>query len=118
LAVAHGWKQEALTEHAKEICDLGKELYKRLAVFCGHIASVGDGLNRSVKAYNNAVGSFESRVMPKARKFEQLYVGAADAQVEELVPVETQVRNLDCDELTLAESDGEVTEPELLARPR
>ncbi|MEX0612986.1 MAG: DNA recombination protein RmuC, partial [Pirellulales bacterium] len=101
LAVAHGWKQEALTEHAKDICDLGKELYKRLTVFCTHIASVGDGLNKSVKAYNNAVGSFESRVMPKARKFEQLFVGAVDAQIDELVPVETQVRSLDCDELTL-----------------
>jgi DNA recombination protein RmuC len=118
LAVAHGWKQEALTAHAKEICDLGKDLYKRLAVFCGHIAGVGDGLNRSVKAYNGAVGSFESRVMPKARKFEQLYVAAADDQIEELVPVETQVRNLDCDELTLAESDGQAIELELLARPR
>jgi DNA recombination protein RmuC len=118
LAVAHGWKQEALTEHAKEICDLGKELYKRLAVFCGHIASVGDGLNRSVKAYNNAVGSFESRVMPKARKFEQLYVTAADGQIDELIPVETQVRNLDCDELALAEAETQIIESELLARPR
>jgi DNA recombination protein RmuC len=118
LAVAHGWKQEALTEHAQEICELGKELYKRLAVFCGHIAGVGDGLSRSVKAYNSAVGSFESRVMPKARKFEQLYVTASDSQIDELVPVETQVRNLDCDELTQAEIDGEVAEQEVLARAR
>jgi DNA recombination protein RmuC len=118
LAVAHGWKQEALTEHAKEICDLGKELYKRLAIFCAHIASVGDGLNRSVKAYNNAVGSFESRVMPKARKFEQLYVTAADGQIDELLPVETQVRNLDCEELALTETELPAAEPELLARPR
>ena len=118
LAVAHGWKQEALTEHAKEICDLGKELYKRLAVFCTHIVSVGDGLNRSVKAYNSAVGSFESRVMPKARKFEQLYVTATDGQLDELVPVETQVRTLDCDELTLGEGDSQMIEPELLGRPR
>jgi DNA recombination protein RmuC len=118
LAVAHGWKQEALTEHAKEICDLGKELYKRLAVFCGHFASIGDGLNRSVKAYNSAVGSFESRVMPKARKFEQLYISASEAQIDELAPVETQVRNLDCDELTSIESETQVIEPELLARPR
>ena len=118
LAVAHGWKQEALTTHAKEICDLGKELYKRLAVFCTHIASVGDGLNKSVKAYNSAVGSFESRVMPKARKFEQLYVTAADDQIKELEPVETQVRNLDCEEMALVTMDGEAVEPELLARPR
>jgi DNA recombination protein RmuC len=87
-------------------------------VFCGHIAGVGDGLNRSVKAYNSAVGSFESRVMPKARKFEQLYVTAADGQIEELIPVETQVRNLDCDELPLDETDGHAIEQELLARPR
>lgn len=118
LAVAHGWKQEALAEHAKEICDLGKELYKRLAVFTAHIAGIGDGLNKSVKAYNNAVGSYESRVMPKARKFEQLYTSASDGQIEDLAPVETQVRNLDCAELPLIEVESEVAEPELLARPR
>ncbi len=118
LAVAHGWKQEALAEHAKEICDLGKELYKRLAVFCTHVAGIGDGLNKSVKAYNNAVGSFESRVMPKARKFEQLYTSATDGQITELAPVETQVRNLDCAELPLIESERDVAEPELLSRPR
>jgi DNA recombination protein RmuC len=118
LAVAHGWKQEALAEHAKEICDLGKELYKRLAIFCTHIAGVGDGLNKSVKAYNNAVGSFESRVMPKARKFEQLYNSATDGQIEEMTPVETQVRNIDCAELPLIESESETNEPELLFRPR
>jgi len=119
LAVAHGWKQEALTAHAKEICDLGKELYNRLAVFCKHIAGVGDGLNKSVKAYNNAVGSFESRVMPKARKFEQLYVTAANDQIKELEPVEVQVRNLDCEEMSLSMmDDDEAASRELITRAR
>jgi DNA recombination protein RmuC len=118
LAVAHGWKQAALAEHAQEICELGKELYKRLAVFCSHVAGIGDGLNKSVKAYNNAVGSFESRVMPKARKFEQLYISASDSQIDELAPVDTQVRSLDCAELAHVESNTDVVEAELLTRPR
>jgi DNA recombination protein RmuC len=117
-AVAHGWKQEALAKHAKEICDLGEELYKRMALFGGHMGKIGSCLNRSVAAYNQAVGSLESRVMPQVRRFEQLGAAPADAQIEELTQIEMTARHLQSAELAIAEIESEFDEQELLGRPR
>ena len=71
-AVHYGWRQERLAQNAKEISDLGKELYKRLATVGGHFEKVGDGLKSATDAYNKAVASLETRVLVTARKFQQL----------------------------------------------
>lgn len=118
LAVAHGWKQETLAKHAKDICELGTDLYNRLAVFSGHMSNVGNQLHRSVKAYNEAVGSLESRVMPGARRFEQFGAAPANAQLGELTSIDTAPRKLQSSDFRLDETDGEVEDQEALARPR
>src|SRR3954453_18518721 len=74
---AYAWQQENVTEHAREIATLGRELYERLGVFAGHFAKVGRMLDGATGAYNQAVGSLESRVLITARKFEEH--GAASA---------------------------------------
>ena len=71
-SVAYGWRQEALAENARRISDTGRELHKRLTVFSGHLGKVGRALDTSVKSYNSAVSSLESRILPSARKFENL----------------------------------------------
>jgi len=71
-AVSYGWRQEQLTKNAERIGDLGRDLHARLGVLSGHFAELHRGLDRTVQAYNNAVGSFESRVMVTARKFTEL----------------------------------------------
>lgn len=109
-SVAYGWKQQSLATHAKEICQLADELYKRLATFGSHMAKVGASLNRSVTAFNQAVGSLESRVMPQARKFEQLGAAPDDIRIQELVQVESVARNLQCEELLTNELDQELLE--------
>ena len=68
-AVAYGWRQEALAENAEHIRTVGEELYERLSIFAEHLGKLGSSLNRSVESYNKAVGSFDSRVLPGARKF-------------------------------------------------
>jgi DNA recombination protein RmuC len=117
-AVALGWKQESLAAHAKEICTLGEDLYKRLAVFGGHLGRVGKSLNNSVSAYNDAIGSLEMRVMPQARRFEQIGAAPADSRLEELAPVETTARALQCADFALSETNGELDAEESLFRPR
>jgi DNA recombination protein RmuC len=106
-AVAYGWKQESLAEHAKEICGLAEELYKRLATFGGHMNRVGTGLNKAVDAYNQAVGSLESRVMTQARRFEQLGAAPEDVRIDELTQIESIAKNLQCAEFVAASTNDE-----------
>ncbi len=75
-AVAYGWRQEQLTEHAEQAGRLGKELYERMAVLTDHLNDIGQALGKSVGAYNRAVGSLESRVLPAARKFKDLGISS------------------------------------------
>jgi len=75
-AVAYGWRQEALAENAAHIRTVGEELYERLGTFADHLARLGSHLGRSVDSYNRAVGSFDSRVLPGARKFHEMGIQA------------------------------------------
>jgi DNA recombination protein RmuC len=70
--VAHGWRHEALAEQAGEIHRLGRDLHERLGTMTGHLARLGRSLDAAVGAYNQTVGSWESRVLVAARRFEDL----------------------------------------------
>ena len=90
--IAFGWRQEASAKNAQQIADLGRELYRRLAKMGEHIAGVGDAIGKSVRSYNDLVGSMESRVLPQARKFKELGAGDAGAEPPLLAPVEVAPR--------------------------
>ena len=83
--VAHSWRQEALAENFREVAELGRELYERLATFAGHLNDVRKRLDGAVQSYNQAAGSFESRVLVTARRMKDLKVTTA----EELPPAES-----------------------------
>jgi DNA recombination protein RmuC len=93
-AIAAGWRQEKMAEHALQVAELGRDLYKRLATMGGHIAQVGSGLGRAVEHYNKFVGSLESSVMPQARRFNELAVEGTHEALPELRPVEIEPRQL------------------------
>jgi DNA recombination protein RmuC len=96
-AVAYGWRQEALAENAEHIRAVGGELYERLSTFADHLARLGSHLGRSVDSYNKAVGSFDSRVLPGARKFNEMGIqGKKDLPEPE--PVERIPRPVQGDE--------------------
>ncbi len=94
-AVAHGWRQQELSENAEKISALGAELYDRLKVFTDHLDKVRRGLEQSVGAYNRAVGSLESRVLITARRFKELGISGRDAP--EVAPIETSPTGSDGD---------------------
>ncbi|HSZ14300.1 MAG TPA: DNA recombination protein RmuC [Solirubrobacteraceae bacterium] len=70
-AVHYGWRQELIAESAREIAESARELHNRLGRFVEPFAKVGRQLTSAVGAYNEAIGSFEQRVIPQVRKIEQ-----------------------------------------------
>lgn len=109
-AVAYGWRQEKLAENAKQISDLGNELYKRIAVMSEHLSKIGKGLDSATKSYNSAVGTIESRVLVTARKFDELYIGGASLEIEQLTPVEQTPRMLQAPEFIDGRQDAPTEE--------
>lgn len=73
-AVAYGWRQETLAANADKVREVGVDLYRRLAVFADHLGKLGRSLDGAVGSFNKAVGSFEAKLMPGARKFTELGV--------------------------------------------
>jgi DNA recombination protein RmuC len=91
-AVHYGWKQELIAASAREIAETGRELHRRIARFVEPLARVGRQLGSAVGAYNEAVGSFEARVIPQLRRIEE--AGAASEREVELAGVEETPRTL------------------------
>jgi DNA recombination protein RmuC len=92
-AASYGWNQEAISKNADEISTLGRQLYDRVSTFAENLDKVGRGLDAAVRGYNSAVGSFESTLLPGARRFAEL--GAKGTK--ELAPpaaVETSAREV------------------------
>ncbi len=99
-SVAVGWRQERMADSARAVCEVGRELYKRLATMGDHVAGLGKALDKAVEAYNRQVGSLESRVLPSARKLAGLDLGVAEAELPPPEPVERTARLPQTAELT------------------
>jgi DNA recombination protein RmuC len=93
----YAWQQAALSDNARAVFDLGRELYDRIAVMGKHVDSLGKALTTTVSAYNQAVGSLETRVLVSARKLNQL--GVTDATLDQPRLVEENARPLSAPEL-------------------
>lgn len=71
-SVAMSWQQHTITENALQIMEAAMDFYSRVNVFADHLDKMGGGLKTALKGYNDAIGSWESRVLPSGRKLEQL----------------------------------------------
>ncbi len=95
----YGWQQQALAEEAKTISAMAADLYKRIGTFGEHMQKVGRNLSTAMGAYNQAVGSLESSVLPGARKFKDMHVQTGGKEIGALEPLEDGVRSVAAPEL-------------------
>lgn len=91
-SVAYGWQQERVAESAQAVSELGRELYGRLIKLSTLLATLGRRLNGAVGAYNEAVGSYEARVLPGARRFAEHGAVSEGRELPELEQVTTSAR--------------------------
>jgi len=99
-AVAYGWQQEAMEENARQISELGRNMYESVRALAKHFSDLGSRLNSSLDAYNKAVGSLEGNVLVKARRFKDLQAAPNAEEIERLEPLDRVPRALQAAELT------------------
>lgn len=102
-AVSYGWRQETITENARMISDLGRELYKRISDLGGHFQRLGRHLGQAIDSYNQSVGTLERRVMVTARKFQEL--DGSNEALEDLSPIDHTPRLIQAHELLEEEKE-------------
>jgi DNA recombination protein RmuC len=115
-AVAYGWRQEAIADNAREISLLGRTLHERLGKLAEHFSKLGRSLGNAVENYNSAVGSFETRVLTTARKFEELKAAPEAASIPNLDPVDSVPRGLQTATATPDDDFGFVPDPPASAK--
>ncbi len=106
--VAGVWRQEKMAAEAKQIGQLGKEMYDRLAVAGEHLKRMGSGLGSAVGNYNKFVGSFERNVMATGRKFAELNIETGKKDLEPVAEIEALPRYSSEVESSLIEDDREI----------
>ena len=97
LTIARGWQTTQLAENAKKVEEHGRELHHRVGTTLTAMAKTGRGLESATKAYNEMVGSVESRVLPTLRRFSEL--GVSGDELPEVRPVEAAARAMTAKEL-------------------
>jgi DNA recombination protein RmuC len=107
-AIHYGWRQELIAQSAREIAESARELHRRLGRFAEPLAKVGRQLDSAVGAYNQAVGSFDTRVVPQLRRIEE--AGAAsEREVSSPPAIDTAVRSLTAQLEVEPRLEGEVS---------
>ena len=93
-SVAMSWQQHTITTNALEIMDAANDFYSRVNVFAEHLDKIGGGLKSALKGFNDAVGSWESRVLPAGRKLEQLKATDSKNVLPDFEVIDRPVREL------------------------
>jgi DNA recombination protein RmuC len=110
-ATHYGWREERIAESAREIAESARELHRRLGRFVEPLAKVGRQLDSATSAYNEAVGSFDARVVPQVRKIEA--AGASSERTVDAPPASDATARVVTARLASAEegSPPRATEP-------
>lgn len=93
LIVAYGWQQQKMADNAQRIADVGAELYDRLLKFVEHLQKIRDASEQVCHAVNEAIGSFDTRLVPGARKLRELGAGESMDEIQAPQTIETPLRS-------------------------
>lgn len=93
-SVAYAWQQQSLTDDAKTLFTLTRELYERFAVLGERAGKLGKSITRTVTAYNQFATSLESRVLVTARKLQNLDPSKVIEPVDMIDPDKADIREL------------------------
>ena len=119
--IAFEWQQVTLTENARAVHEVGRELYQRLSTYAGHIDRLGRTLGAAVGHFNAAVGSLERSVLASGRRLQEL--GVSDDPIPAAKPLEDPVRRISAPELLSDAPSGPdvvplpIRQPAVPARP-
>lgn len=93
-SVAYAWQQQSLTDDAKMLFDLSRELYERFAVLGDRATKLGSAITKTVGAYNAFASSLESRVLVTARKLQRVDQSRIIEAVNMIAPEKADIREL------------------------
>ena len=99
ISASYDWSQEKLTQNAKEISTIGKELYDRLSTFSDHFSRLGSSLDKSVQIFNETLGSLDRRVFVQARRFKDLGISTKE-NLSEIPWIDRKPRQLESTKTT------------------
>ncbi len=89
-AVAYGWQQQAVSENARQIAAVGKELYQRITPFFRHLNNLRRHIDQTVESYNQSIGSLERRILPSVNRLQELDVGDGELDAPETIDQRTR----------------------------
>ncbi len=92
---AMSWQQHNITVNATEIMELSRELHERLLKFNQHLGNIGSGLKDAVRSYNEAIGSYEGRLLVTGRKLEDLDAKSNKEKIRNIGTIDDTIRALD-----------------------
>ena len=92
--VALAWQQQDMRDNAKEIAEIGRDLFSSLKTYAKNVNKLGNGLRQAVGAYNESVGTLESSLLRQARALTELGAVPSNDEIEQPNLVETNVRPL------------------------
>lgn len=89
-AIAFTWRQDALSQNAQKIAEIGSELYERLQGMGNHFEKLGKSLQTSVDSYNQTLSSLDARVFVSARKLQKFMRKTAELEPPKAIEKRTK----------------------------
>lgn len=91
-SVSVSWQQYAQTQNSRLIAETARELYQRVAKFYEHFADIGDAVGKATRAFNKAVGSYDSRVRPTGERLLELKIESSGKELPALETIDDSLR--------------------------